>query len=132
MKNLIAAALALTLLGATAASAQPYRGNDTTRNDTRGRDNDRYDRNDRGDRNGWNSNNGRGDVRNGRGFQNNRHTWKRGQRFHARGPVVHVRDYRRYQLRTPPRGHHWVRYDNDYLLVAITSGIIADILFNRY
>ncbi|MEO8810161.1 MAG: RcnB family protein [Rhodanobacter sp.] len=40
-----------------------------------------------------------------------------------------VTDWRRDRLRAPPRGYHWVRSDNgDFLLVAITTGIIASIL----
>jgi Ni/Co efflux regulator RcnB len=38
-----------------------------------------------------------------------------------------VRDYGYYRLRPPPRGYHWVRADNDYLLVAIATGVILDI-----
>ncbi len=38
------------------------------------------------------------------------------------------RGYRYYRLRQPPRGYRWVRADNnDYLLVAIATGIILDI-----
>jgi Ni/Co efflux regulator RcnB len=55
-----------------------------------------------------------------------RHTrWVRGQRYG--GPTYVVRDYGYYRLRPPPRGYHWVRADNDFLLVAITTGIILDL-----
>ena len=37
-----------------------------------------------------------------------------------------VRNNGYYPLRPPPRGHHWVRADNDYLLVAIATGVILD------
>ncbi len=54
------------------------------------------------------------------------HHWERGHRYY--GPSYVVRDYRYYRLRPPPRGYHWVRDDNnDLLLVAITTGIILDI-----
>jgi Ni/Co efflux regulator RcnB len=54
------------------------------------------------------------------------HRWARGERYD--GPVYVVRDYRDYRLAPPPRGYHWVRGDNDdYLLVAITTGLILDI-----
>jgi Ni/Co efflux regulator RcnB len=50
-------------------------------------------------------------------------------------PVVYrgrsnvVTDWRRDRLREPPRGYHWIRSDNgDFLLVAVTSGIIADLI----
>ena len=55
-----------------------------------------------------------------------RHTrWVRGHRYH--GPTYVVSNYGYYRLRPPPRGYHWVRANNDYLLVAITSGIILDL-----
>lgn len=41
-----------------------------------------------------------------------------------------VRDYHRYNLGAPPRGTHWVRAGNDYLLVALATGIIAQVLLN--
>ncbi|MGB3460402.1 MAG: RcnB family protein [Rhodanobacter lindaniclasticus] len=53
------------------------------------------------------------------------HRWERGRRYY--GPTYVVRDYGHYRLRPPPRGYHWVRADNDYLLVAIATGIILDI-----
>ena len=55
-----------------------------------------------------------------------RHTrWVRGHRYH--GPTYVVDNYGYYRLRPPPRGYHWVRADNDFLLVAITTGIILDL-----
>jgi Ni/Co efflux regulator RcnB len=51
--------------------------------------------------------------------------WERGHRYY--GPTYVVRDYGYYRLRQPPRGYHWVRANNDYLLVAIATGIILDI-----
>jgi Ni/Co efflux regulator RcnB len=43
-----------------------------------------------------------------------------------------VVDWRRDRLRQPPRGYHWVRSDNgDFLLVAIASGLIADLLLHH-
>lgn len=52
--------------------------------------------------------------------------WERGHRYG--GPVYLVHDYRHYRLRPPPRGYGWVRADtNDYLLVALATGIILDI-----
>ncbi|MEI2385341.1 RcnB family protein [Breoghania sp. JC706] len=37
-------------------------------------------------------------------------------------------DYRQHHLRKPPAGYHWVRHDDKYVLVAITSGIISSII----
>lgn len=53
------------------------------------------------------------------------HRWQRGHRYY--GPTYVVRDYRHYRLRQPPRGYRWVQSNNDYLLVAIATGIILDI-----
>lgn len=51
--------------------------------------------------------------------------WERGHRYN--GPTYVVRNYGNYRLRPPPRGYHWVRANNDYLLVAIATGIILDV-----
>lgn len=47
-------------------------------------------------------------------------------------PTYSVDDYGDYGLYDPPRGYGWRRDDfGHYLLVAITSGIIADLLFGH-
>lgn len=51
--------------------------------------------------------------------------WARGHRYY--GPNYVVSNYGYYRLRPPPRGYHWVRANNDYLLVAIATGVILDI-----
>jgi Ni/Co efflux regulator RcnB len=49
-----------------------------------------------------------------------------------RGTRYVVTDWRRYDLREPPRGYRWVRSDSgDYLLVAIATGVIVDLLLNH-
>lgn len=54
--------------------------------------------------------------------------WRRGAYLPPpyRGYMVH--DYHRYHLRPPPRGYAWYRVDNDYLLAAIATGLIYDII----
>lgn len=43
-----------------------------------------------------------------------------------------ITDWRGERLREPPRGYHWVRGDDgQFLLVAIASGVIADILLSH-
>ena len=57
--------------------------------------------------------------------------YRRGGRVPSqyRGGTYVVSDWRGNHLRPPPRGYHWVRSDNgDFLLVAVTTGIIASIL----
>ncbi|MEI7036245.1 RcnB family protein [Fulvimonas yonginensis] len=63
------------------------------------------------------------------GWHGRGHRWERGHRYD--GPIVVVRDYEEYHLRPPPRGYHWVRDDDDnYVLVAIATGIILDYVLN--
>lgn len=54
--------------------------------------------------------------------------WRRGAYLPPtyRGYVVN--DYYRYHLRPPPRGYAWYRVGDDYLLAAIASGLIFDII----
>jgi Ni/Co efflux regulator RcnB len=112
MKRLLIATVALSLLGGTAASADPH-------GHGRGHDRDRYER-DRHD--------GRHD--NGNHYGQRKHRWARGERlpttyYRDRGYYV---DYRRHHLRAPPRGYQWVRVDNDYVMVALATGLIASII----
>jgi Ni/Co efflux regulator RcnB len=60
--------------------------------------------------------------------------WRRGDRIE----IVHVErryyidDYAHYHLRQPPRGHRWIRTpDGKFILVAVATGIIADILLHH-
>ena len=57
-----------------------------------------------------------------------KHRWNRGHRLSAaeRRHLRDVRDYHRYRLSAPPRGHRWVKVDNDFLLIGITSRIIFE------
>ena len=59
--------------------------------------------------------------------------WKKGYRVNAgeRRRFHDVNDYRRYRLAPPPRGYRWVRADNDFLLIGVTSGIISSIIAGR-
>ena len=120
----------------------------------KGNDNDRGDRGDRGhedkgnhygqqDRRDYDS---KGDRHGDRGYYNERrssrdgygagpnHSYYRGGRL----PVEYrhrqyvVDDWRGHNLSAPPRGYHWVQTGNDYVLIAIASGIIASIFLNQY
>jgi Ni/Co efflux regulator RcnB len=48
-----------------------------------------------------------------------RNDWNRGQR---------VTDWRSHHLNAPPRGYEWRRVDNNYVLAAATTGLIASII----
>jgi|GEM_PF-305529 len=56
--------------------------------------------------------------------------WSRGERLPTRyrDNTYIVYDYRKVNLRKPPRGHRWVRVENRYILTAINGWRIADIV----
>jgi Ni/Co efflux regulator RcnB len=58
--------------------------------------------------------------------------WRKGDRLPSdyRDRQYVVDDYRGYGLRQPPRGYHWVGVSGDYALVAISSGVIAQIVIS--
>ncbi|RZJ82923.1 MAG: hypothetical protein EON88_29585 [Brevundimonas sp.] len=62
--------------------------------------------------------------------QTRRPAWlKQGGRYERGG--TRVSDYKRYGLRAPGRNQRWVKVDNTYILVGITSGVIASIIAGR-
>ncbi|QRP65597.1 RcnB family protein [Rhodanobacter sp. FDAARGOS 1247] len=99
-----------------------------------GHDRDRHGYNDR-DRHGYNDHRGHD-----HGHYSNWRDRGRHEGWYRRGgylPVEYrtryvVTDWRHDRLRPPPRGYHWVRSDNgDFLLVAIATGAIVDLLLNQ-
>ena len=54
--------------------------------------------------------------------------WRRGAVLPVYYRDYRVNDYYRYRLRPPPRGYAWYRVGDDYLLAAIASGLIFDII----
>jgi Ni/Co efflux regulator RcnB len=48
-----------------------------------------------------------------------------------RGNKYVVSDWRGHHLSAPPRGYHWVNAGGDYVLVAVASGVIADLLLSH-
>jgi Ni/Co efflux regulator RcnB len=135
MKTKLIASALLALSVAASGSAFAQRGdhgNDRYDNHDRNgysqRDNDRNDRNDRHDRYDARQYH-RDDVRGG----GPRHDLRRGQRLSQeyRSNRYVVSDWRARHLSAPPRGHHWVRAGNDYVLAAIATGVIAQVLLNN-
>lgn len=136
-KALIVAAVAATFTSG-AAFAQSY---------DRDHRNDRYEQNDRsyrGER--YDSNrrahygyDGRYDHRRGverrhYGYTNGSHYRVRRGEYLAhqyRGSRYVVSDWRGRRLYAPPRGYHWVQAGNDYALVALATGVIAQVLMNN-
>ena len=159
MKRAIAAALALSLLGGTAAMAQPSQYHGDYQNQYQlGSEDDRYDDGDSGRYgDGWHDNrddrydnrddryDNRDDRRDdrrgnryghayGHQYYNGGHSWRRGERLprEYRNSNYYVNDYRRYGLRQPPAGYQWMRAGNEYVLASLINGLIAQVLSNGY
>jgi len=121
MKGMMCTAFVLALLGGTAALADDHGHNNMgpgnmnhgnmgqgyNGQNSMGMDFNHFDQNHQYDRAHW----GRGD--------------------HFSGHYVALDDWRGHHLRKPPRGYRWVQTDDgDFILVAITSGIILDLMLN--
>ncbi|MGE4239779.1 RcnB family protein [Ramlibacter sp.] len=42
-----------------------------------------------------------------------------------------VNNWRSHRLSAPPRGYHWVQVGPDYVLAAIATGLIANLILNQ-
>src|SRR6185369_6720744 len=124
----IVCALAAASLGIGSLSfAQGYERDrrDDDRQGYQQRDHDRRD----GDRD-RRADNDRRDRREGMG---NRGDLRRGGRIppEYRRPQYVVHDWRAHRLHAPPRGYQWVQVGSDYVLVAVATGIIAQLLLSQ-
>ena len=126
-KLIVSALIALSIAASGSALAQ--RGNDN---------HDRNDRNDRNEHSQQHDNDGRHDD--ARKFKRDdsrgggpRHDLRRGQRLSQeyRDNRYVVSDWKARHLNAPPRGQHWVRAGNDYVLAAIATGMITQILLSN-
>ena len=61
------------------------------------------------------------------------HSWHKGDRVPAeyRDKRYEVSDWKSHNLRQPPAGYHWVNVNGDYVLAAVATGVIADMLLNQ-
>lgn len=73
---------------------------------------------------------GRGPYERGAGPH---HEFHRGERISAeyRNRQYVVDNWRVHHLYAPPRGYHWVQTGPDYVLVAVTTGLIAQIVLGH-
>ena len=69
----------------------------------------------------------------GRGNDGYRYQMHRGGQLPSeyRGSRYVVNDWRGSNLSAPPRGYQWVQANNDYVLAAIATGLIAQVLLNN-
>jgi Ni/Co efflux regulator RcnB len=132
-----------------AAWAQPGRGNDNGRDNGRGNGRNNgmgYGRNndcgrdrqncDQGPGNNRDRGNYRPDMRRhneGEQGAGPDHSFYRGERLpsYYRSRQYVVDDWRGHGLRSPPRGYHWVQTGGDYVLVAIATGLILELLLSH-
>ena len=50
---------------------------------------------------------------------------------HYRTQYYYVSNWRGYNLQPPPYGYGWVNVDGDFILVALATGVIAQVLLNN-
>lgn len=143
MKRRLLSASILLMLLSSAAFAAPREDRGRGWSQNRGGDRGHGER-ERGERSrDWNRRGAWTDRHDGRwsdrryAFDNDRHEgddrrrWRRGDRMPVvyMQPRYYVQDWRAYRLAPPPHGYRWVRPpDGRFLLVAATTGLIADIL----
>ena len=127
ISTLVGLAIGASAIAATPAMADPDRHDQDRREWHDERRDDRHDA--REDRRDWHADHRdwRADRRDYRA-----HEWRRGERFERaewyRYPAV---DYRSHHLRAPPRGYEWRYVDGRYILAAVATGIIADIILSH-
>lgn len=140
--SVLAAALALGLGFSAVAQAQPHHDR---RDDRRGppphaqahghpKQDNRRDAH-RNDRRDWDRDHRRDDRRDAHAHRRGAgpdHRWVKGYRvppqYRSQQYVVH--DWRSHRLSSPPRGYQWVQYGGDYMMVAIASGVITQLVIN--
>ena len=61
------------------------------------------------------------------------HSWHKGDRMPDayRDKRYEVTDWRSHHLSAPPSGYHWVQVNGDFVLAAVATGVIADLLLNN-
>jgi Ni/Co efflux regulator RcnB len=138
MRRLLYAALALATAAAPmAASAQGRHDHD------RGRHDRHWDRYDRHHSDSWR---GRSEWRDyhgvrrgywyapGYGYRPYAHgyAWRRGAYVPRTYRGYYVQDPYFYGLRPAPRGYRWVYADGNFVLMALATGLIAQVIANGY
>lgn len=132
MKRIIGSLMVVSLLTSGAAFATPQQHDDRDRgaqhHDARGpdrRDDHRDDRHD--DKRDHRPSAHNDDHRNDRRGP----PYRRGERLAPDHRGTRVADYRKHHLNTPQRGHEWRRVDNNYVLIAVATGLIASVVAAR-
>ncbi|WP_165188474.1 RcnB family protein [Caulobacter soli] len=137
MKKFLTAAVALSIVAsAGVASAQPgpQRPDQHQQQGPGRHDDDRHDQ--RGDNNNYERNASKrykapSRYQPPRGYQARQ--WHRGDKLPSayRGKAYTV-DYRHYGLSAPPRGYQYVRVNNDVVLTAVATGVVASVIYQLF
>ena len=131
-KSVISGLMAVCMMASAPAFAQRYdHGNDRNDQAQRGDDRNRHERNDSYGRNNYGqANHAYSDYSRHDGY---RQEMRRGGYLQSeyRGSRYVVSDWRSRRLSAPPRGYQWVQANNDYVLAAIATGLIAQVLLNQ-
>ena len=61
-----------------------------------------------------------------------RSSWRRGRYVPVPYRHYYVQDWGYYGLRSPPPGYRWVYADGNFVLMALATGLIADVIANGY
>ena len=126
---LLAASLTLTMVGPAFAQRDGDRQDQRGFEQQRGRGDPHWN----GRRGNPHQNGERGDPHRGERGAGPDHRYYRGDRlppeYRSRSYVVD--DWRGHRLSAPPRGYHWVQMGGDYVLVAIATGVILQLLLNN-
>ena len=138
-RTILASALIASLGFSSVSFAQGWDrdGRDNHRDGREFRNEQRHDRGEhRGDDRRAMGN--RGDWRE-HGAQQRYYYGARGPEWRRGGYLPHeyrnhqyvVDDWRGHRLTRPPRGYQWVQVGNDYVLAAIATGLIANLILNQ-
>lgn len=131
-KIILSTIIAISLSSGGAAFAQDNGNRNDRNHDDRGRNDQMQRGNDQRQRGDDHRNNNFDARRDERGAGPD-HQFHRGGRLppEYRNNQYVVNDWRGHHLNAPPRGYHWVQTGGDYVLVAIGTGIILQLLLNN-
>ena len=133
-KTVISTIMAMSLATGGFAFGQGYGDrNDRGRNEQARGQQDRRDNAARQPNRPQNQGRANNDVRRDERGAGPNHAFHKGDRlpveYRHRNYVVD--DWRAHNLSAPPRGYHWVQTGGDYVLVAIATGVILQLLLNN-
>ena len=129
-KTIVASVLVASLGFSSVSFAQGWdRGDHRDHHDRQFRHEQRHERGEHGERGDWREH----------GAQQRYYYNARGPEWRRGGYLPHeyrnhqyvVDDWRGHRLSRPPRGYQWVQVGDDYVLAAIATGLIANLILNQ-